>query len=78
MRKVFIPVIIIAVVLFVILPQIFFIVDETELAIVTRFGAFQKDHQVPGLKIKTPFVENVTKFDSRLLRLDAPPTSLLT
>lgn len=78
MRKVFIPIIIVVVALFVILPQIFFIVDETELAIVTRFGAFQKDYQEPGLKIKTPFVENVTRFDSRLLRLDAPPTSLLT
>jgi len=78
MKKTLIPIVVILVFLFIGLPQVFFIVDETELAIVTRFGAFQRDYQQPGLKVKTPFVENVTKFDRRLLRIDAPPTSLLT
>ena len=78
MRKTLIPIVVVLVFLFIGLPQVFFIVDETELAIVTRFGAFQRDHQSPGLKIKTPIVENVTRFDRRLLRIDAPPTSLLT
>ena len=78
MRKTLIPLVVVLVFLFIGLPQVFFIVDETELAIVTRFGAFQMDHQTPGLKIKTPIVDNVTKFDRRLLRIDAPPTSLLT
>jgi len=78
MRKTLIPIAVVLVFLFIGLPQVFFVVDETELAIVTRFGAFQRDHQSPGLKIKTPIVENVTKFDRRLLRIDAPPTSLLT
>jgi len=78
MRKTLIPIAVVLVFLFIGLPQVFFVVDETELAIVTRFGAFQRDHQSPGLKIKTPIIENVTKFDKRLLRIDAPPTSLLT
>ena len=78
MRKTLIPIVVVLVFLFIGLPQVFFVVDETELAIVTRFGAFQRDHQSPGLKIKTPIVENVTRFDRRLLRIDAPPTSLLT
>jgi len=78
MKKALIPLVVVLVFLFIGLPQVFFIVDETELAIVTRFGAFQRDHQTPGLKVKTPLVENVTKFDRRLLRIDAPPTSLLT
>ncbi len=78
MKKALIPLVIVLVFLFIGLPQVFFIVDETELAIVTRFGAFQRDYQTPGLKVKTPLVENVTKFDRRLLRIDAPPTSLLT
>ena len=62
----------------IVIPQTFFTVDETQLAIVTRFGAFQRDHDEPGLYVKTPFVETVTRFDSRLLRVDAPPASLLT
>ena len=78
MRKTLIPLVVVLIFLFIGLPQVFFVVDETELAIVTRFGAFQRDHQSPGLKIKTPIVDNVTKFDKRLLRIDAPPTSLLT
>ena len=78
MRKTLIPLVVVLIFLFIGLPQVFFVVDETELAIVTRFGAFQTDHQSPGLKIKTPIVDNVTKFDKRLLRIDAPPTSLLT
>jgi len=78
MRRTLIPIAVVAILLFVILPQVFFVVNETELAIVTRFGAFQREFQSPGLKVKTPIVENVTKFDKRLLRLDAPPTSLLT
>ena len=78
MRKTIIPIVIVAVLLFVALPQVFFVIDETELAIVTRFGAFQREYKEPGLKIKTPIVDNVTKFDKRLLRIDASPTSLLT
>lgn len=62
----------------IVIPQTFFTVDETQLAIVTRFGAYQRTHAQPGLYVKTPFVESVTKFDSRLLRVDAPTASLLT
>jgi membrane protease subunit HflC len=54
----------------------FFIVDQREQAIVLRFGqpvrvinaAGAND---PGLKLKTPFVETVVKFDKRNQALDA-------
>jgi len=78
MRKTLIPIIIVLVFLFVGLPQVFFVIDEREVAIVTRFGAFQKEYTEPGLKIKTPIIDNVQRFDKRLLRIDASPTSLLT
>ena len=78
MRKTLIPIIVVLVFLFVALPQVFFVIDETELAIVTRFGAFQREYTDPGLKIKTPIIDNVQRFDKRLLRIDASPTSLLT
>ena len=44
MRKTLIPIVIVLIFLFVGLPQVFFVIDETELAIVTRFGAFQKEY----------------------------------
>ena len=76
MRKTLIPIIVVAVLLFVALPQVFFVIDETELAIVTRFGAFQREYKEPGLKIKTPIVDNVTKFDKRLLRIGDNPDEI--
>lgn len=78
MAKVLVPTVVLAIVALIVLPQIFFTVDETQLAIVTRFGEFRDAHTTPGLRVKTPFVDSVTKFDKRLLRADAPPASLLT
>jgi len=62
----------------IMLPQIFFTVTETEVGIVTRFGQIQSEITSPGLRIKTPFIDQVTKFEKRLLIFDAPPDSLLT
>lgn len=59
-------------------PQILFVVDETQLAIVTRFGEPRESISAPGLHMKSPFVDTVTYFDKRLLLFDAPPDSLLT
>jgi membrane protease subunit HflC len=59
-------------------PQVLFAVDETQLAIVTRFGEIKQQIRSPGLKIKTPFIDNVIYFDKRLLIFDAPSDSLLT
>ncbi len=78
MAKVFIPTVIVAIIALIVIPQTFFTVDETQLAIVTRFGEFRRAHNEPGLRVKVPFVDSVTKFDKRLLRADAPPASLLT
>ena len=70
--------IIIVIALLIIIPQTLYVVDQTQIAIVTRFGEYQKTSSNPGLKIKTPFAEQVTKFDNRLLRVDAAPASILT
>ena len=78
MRKLAIPLLVLLIIAGVISSQTFYIVDETQFAIVTRFGEFQESKKSPGLAVKIPFVESVTKLDSRLLRVDAPPASLLT
>ena len=71
--------IIIIIAVFILGPQTFFKVDETETAIVTRFGEIIGSSKMsPGLYIKTPFIDSVTYFDKRLLVFDAPPDSLLT
>ena len=72
--------IVIALVVFsaILLPQLLFSVDETEVAIVTRFGQIKSEIYDAGLNVKTPFMDSVTKFDKRLLIFDSPPNSLLT
>jgi membrane protease subunit HflC len=62
----------------IVLPQTFYTVDETQHAIVTRFGDPKRQISLPGIYSKTPFVESVVKVEKRLLRVDVPPSSLLT
>ncbi|MBT4340542.1 MAG: protease modulator HflC [Chloroflexi bacterium] len=78
MGKLMIPLIVIILAVVIVVPQTLFVVDETEVAIVTRFGEFKRSHRAPGLQVKTPFAEQVTRFDKRLLRVDVAPASLLT
>lgn len=59
-------------------PQTFFVVDETRLAILTRFGEPRRSMTEPGLYVKTPFIDRVTYFDRRLIVFDTAPDSLLT
>ena len=78
MSKLTIPLIVIVLAVVIVVPQTLFVVDETQVAIVTRFGEFKRSHRTPGLQVKTPFAEQVTRFDKRLLRVDVAPASLLT
>ena len=78
MRFIALILILLAVIAAIIGPQLFFVVDEKELAIVTRFGQVQKSIRSPGLYVKTPFIDATTYYDKRLLIFDAPPDSLLT
>ena len=63
---------------FIFIPQVFYKVDETNQAIVLRFGAVKTTSKSPGLYIKAPFIDQVIYFDKRLLIFDAPPESILT
>ena len=55
-----------------------FTVDEREKAILFRLGEIVRTDFDPGLHLKTPFVNNVRKFDARIQTLDAEPERFLT
>jgi len=55
-----------------------FIVNEQEHAILFQFGAVKRADFEPGLHFKMPFVQNVRKFDNRLLAIDSEPERYLT
>ena len=78
MKFLALAVIVLAAIAAIVGPQLFFVVDEKQQAIVTRFGEVQQSIRSPGLYVKTPFIDTTTYFDKRLLSFDAPPESLLT
>jgi modulator of FtsH protease HflC len=55
-----------------------FTVSQTELAIKFRLGEIIKSDFKPGLHFKMPFINNVKKFDKRILTLDSKPERFLT
>jgi len=56
----------------------FFTVDERELAIKFQLGKIVRADYQPGLHFKVPLINNVRKFDKRILTLDARPANYLT
>lgn len=72
-----ISLIIALVALIVITLNSFYIVGQTEQVIVLQFGEPMREVTTPGLKTKVPFIQNLTYYDNRLLRLDPPAQSVL-
>ncbi len=56
----------------------FYIVAQTERAVLLQFGKVSEPDVQPGLHMKIPYVNQVRKFDGRLLTLDAPSQRFLT
>lgn len=50
-----------------------FTVDEREKALILQFGELIKVQETPGLYFKTPLVQNVVKYDDRILSLPTQP-----
>lgn len=59
--------------------SMFFIVDERHVAIKLRLGEIVDSEYAPGLHFKAPWpINNVRKFDKRILTLDTKPERFLT
>ena len=55
-----------------------YIVNEMERAVLLRLGKVVNPDVETGLHFKVPFVEEVRKFDARVLTVDAPAERFLT
>ena len=55
-----------------------FIVTEMQRAVLLEFGKVVQDDIKPGLHVKLPIINEVRKFDGRILTSDAPPERFLT
>ncbi|MFK7830951.1 MAG: protease modulator HflC [Congregibacter sp.] len=55
-----------------------FVIKETERGVLLRFGEVVTAELEPGLHVKIPFVNNVRKFDGRVLTVDSQPERFFT
>lgn len=83
MNRVSIPLVAAVVVVLVLLINTFYIVEQREQAIVLRFGepvrvVNAQGTNNPGLKLKTPFLENVIRLDKRNLSLNAEKEEVIS
>jgi membrane protease subunit HflC len=51
----------------------FFVVDERQKALVLQFGQVSDVKEEPGLAFKLPFIQQVVRYDDRILSLDTMP-----
>ncbi|MEM9554496.1 MAG: protease modulator HflC [Acidobacteriota bacterium] len=65
--------------LLALVPSCFFVIEQTEIGIVTRFGKPSGALAEPGLHVKAPWpVDKVLRLDRRLLVFDNEPAEMLT
>ncbi len=62
-----------AVILVAVLLSSVFIVDEREKALVLQFGQIKQVKEDPGLAFKIPLIQEVVRYDARILALDTSP-----
>jgi len=65
-------------IIFLGVPQIFYIIDEREQAIVTMFGQPVRTVREPGLYMKVPVIHSLQRFDKRVLSSDSQAVEYLT
>lgn len=68
----------IIVLLFILGVSPIFVVDITQTAIVVQLGKPVRNVTEPGLKLKVPFIQEVTYFDKRLLDYDSSAQDVIT
>ncbi len=56
----------------------FYVVAQTERAVLLRFGKIVEPDVAPGLHMKIPYINQVRRFDGRLMTLDSTTSRFLT
>ena len=61
-----------------VLPNSVFVISETERGVMLKFGEVVRGDLEPGLHWKVPFVNNVRRFDGRIMTVDSSPERFFT
>lgn len=78
MRTRSILILVLAAVVILVGSQSLYVITEKERAIQLRFGEVVVPDVAPGLHVKVPFIDTVTKFDGRVLTNNSQPERILT
>jgi membrane protease subunit HflC len=66
-------------VLFIVIIDAFYLVNETEQVVITQFGKPVGEAKItPGLKIKLPFIQKINFFEKRYMEWDGDPNQVPT
>ena len=76
-NKIFV-IVLAAAVLFIAATQAVYMVDMTQQVIITQLGEYIRTNTEPGLDLKVPFIQQIHRFDKRVISSDAPPAEYLT
>lgn len=68
----------IALVILIVLSSALYTVDQTQQVVITQFGDPIRVVKDPGLHIKTPFIQQATTFEKRILEWDGRATQIPT
>jgi len=68
----------VAVLAFITISSAVFFVDQRERVLLLRLGQIERSDYMPGIHFKLPFINEVRRFDGRILTLDESPARYLT
>jgi len=69
---------VIAALLLLVASNSLYVIKQTERGVLLQFGEVVNPDLKPGLHVKIPFVNNVRKFDGRLITVDSQPERFFT
>ncbi len=73
-----VTIILLAVLVLFVASNSLYVIKETERGVLLKFGEVVNPDIKPGLHFKIPFVNNVRKFDGRVLTVDSQPERFFT
>jgi membrane protease subunit HflC len=76
--KTLIPIIVIIIIAIPLATNMFYVVHEGEQVVITQFGEPVRETAEAGLRIKTPFIQEVNRFEKRILEWDGSPDEITT
>jgi membrane protease subunit HflC len=76
-RRLLVALAVVLIVAGITLTNTLFIVDQTQEALVLQFGQPRRVIRTPGLWTKRPFLEDVRRYDNRLLDFEPPPEEVI-